>query len=127
MGLSKRAVSLTGLIVFTAASLAGCQPLGLSAFDMPSLDVGSLDWLSRADNDSDDDFGDDAFETKVETPLVGKFVNAAGLNPVSLHGVGLITGLDGTGSGNPRPSPMRSALLEEMRKRGVQNPNQLHL
>jgi flagellar basal body P-ring protein FlgI len=44
------------------------------------------------------------------------------LSPVRVDAVGLVTGLHGTGS-DPAPSPQRDALLEEMRTRGVANPN----
>ena len=46
----------------------------------------------------------------------------ANLEPVRVEAVGLVTGLHGTGS-DPSPSPQRAALLEEMRTRGVANPN----
>jgi len=41
---------------------------------------------------------------------------------VRVEAVGLVTGLHGTGS-DPAPSPQRDALLEEMRIRGIANPN----
>ena len=44
------------------------------------------------------------------------------LSPVRVETVGLVTGLHGTGS-DPVPSPQREALMEEMRTRGVANPN----
>jgi len=44
--------------------------------------------------------------------------------PVKLEGVGLVSGLHGTGS-DPEPSRQRSMLMLEMRRRGVENPNQL--
>ncbi len=62
------------------------------------------------------------YGTEVETPLVGDYTNFAGLSPVLLEGVGLVVGLSGTG-GDPAPSMYRTALLEDMRKRGVRNPN----
>ena len=61
---------------------------------------------------------------EVNTPLVGDYTNFAGLSPVMLEGVGLVVGLSGTG-GNPAPSPYTTALLEDMRRRGVSNPNQI--
>jgi flagellar basal body P-ring protein FlgI len=44
------------------------------------------------------------------------------LSPVRVDAVGLVTGLNHTGS-DPVPSPQREALLEEMRTRGVANPS----
>ena len=61
---------------------------------------------------------------EVNTPLVGDYTNFAGLNPVLLEGVGLVVNLRGTG-GNPAPSMYTTALLDDMRRRGVSNPNQL--
>lgn len=62
------------------------------------------------------------YGTELETPLVGDYTNFAGLSPVLLEGVGLVVGLPGTG-GDPAPSMYRTALLEDMKKRSVRNPN----
>ena len=64
------------------------------------------------------------FETRVETPLIGEFTTTAGLNMITLQGVGLVTGLDGTG-GDPPVSVYRTTLLNEMRRRNIKNPNQI--
>lgn len=56
--------------------------------------------------------------------LVGDVADPVGLNWVRVETIGLVTNLPGTGS-NPPDGPERSMLLDEMRKRGVQNPNQL--
>ena len=45
-----------------------------------------------------------------------------GLNPIALEGVGLVTGLDKTGS-DPPPSPQRTALISDMQTYDVKNPN----
>lgn len=45
-----------------------------------------------------------------------------GLNYITLEGVGLVTGLDKTGS-DPPPSPQRSALIGDMQTYEVKNPN----
>jgi len=42
--------------------------------------------------------------------------------PVQVEAVGLVTGLRGTGE-DPKPSPLRAALLAEMQTRGVARPN----
>lgn len=88
--------------------LAGCQHFN---FDM-----------LRSQNADNEEPLDAEFQTKVETPLVGEYTRAAGLHVITLQGVGLVTGLDGTG-GNPPPSHLRTLLVDEMRKRGVKNPN----
>ncbi len=64
------------------------------------------------------------YQTELKTPLVGDYTNFAGLEPTPLEGVGLVVGLAGTG-GDPAPSQYRTAMLEEMKRRGVRNPNQL--
>jgi hypothetical protein len=45
-----------------------------------------------------------------------------GLNHIALEGVGLVTGLDKTGS-DPPPSPQRTALISDMQTYDVKNPN----
>ena len=57
-----------------------------------------------------------------DVKLVGDYCVPFGLYPVRVEYVGLVTGLNGTGS-DPTPSPRRSALLEEMQTRGVTEPN----
>jgi len=54
-------------------------------------------------------------------PLVRDLAVPYGLHPVTIEGVGLVTGLRGTGS-DPRPSGLRQSLLAEMRARGVVDP-----
>jgi flagellar basal body P-ring protein FlgI len=54
--------------------------------------------------------------------LVGDLAVPYQLYPVTIEGVGLVTGLKGTGS-DPAPSPERSILLGEMQVRGVKNAN----
>ena len=56
--------------------------------------------------------------------LISDFASATGMQPAHVEAVGLVTGLHGTGS-DPTPSPERAALLEEMQKRDVANPNGL--
>jgi flagellar basal body P-ring protein FlgI len=61
---------------------------------------------------------------KPSTRLVGDFAVPYGMFPVRIESIGLVTGLHGTGS-DPAPSAQREMLLEEMRTRGVKNPNAL--
>ena len=56
--------------------------------------------------------------------LVGDFAVPHGMTTTHIEAVGLVTGLAGTGS-DPEPSPERSALLDEMQKRGVPEPNKI--
>ncbi len=65
---------------------------------------------------------EESYNTVLDTPLIGDYTNFAGLSPVLLEGVGLVVGLAGTG-GDPAPSMYRTALLEDMKKRGVPQPN----
>jgi flagellar basal body P-ring protein FlgI len=65
---------------------------------------------------------DENLPDKRETKLVGDFAVPFGLYPVRVEFVGLVTGLNGTGS-DPAPSPRREALLDEMQTRGVTEPN----
>lgn len=64
----------------------------------------------------------DALENNVR--LVGDVALPFGNNYIKVEGVALVTNLRGTGE-DPAPSPQRAALLAEMQKRGVRNPNQL--
>lgn len=72
--------------------------------------------------DDDEETTDKRYETKIETPLIGDYTTFSGLQPVVLEGVGLVVGLNGTG-GDPAPSPYRTELMNEMKRRGVPNPN----
>jgi flagellar basal body P-ring protein FlgI len=65
---------------------------------------------------------DKQYETKVETPMIGDYTTYAGLGPVTVEGVGLVVGLNGTG-GDPAPSFYRTQLMEDLKRRGVPNPN----
>lgn len=56
--------------------------------------------------------------------LVGDLAVPYGMFPLQVEAVGLVVGLQGTGS-DPAPSPQRAALLDEMQTRGVKNPNQV--
>jgi flagellar basal body P-ring protein FlgI len=56
--------------------------------------------------------------------LVGDFARPFGTNPIRVTGIGLVTGLNSTGS-DPAPSPLRAQMLEEMQTREIENPNQV--
>ena len=63
-------------------------------------------------------------EEHTKAIFIGDQVTIAGLHPIQIEGVGLITGLDGTGE-DPAPSLYRTLLVEEMQKRGIKQPNRL--
>jgi flagellar basal body P-ring protein FlgI len=65
---------------------------------------------------------EDKDEKKPTGRLVGDIAVPFGLYPVRVESIGLVTGLRGTGS-DPAPSNRREALMEEMKIRGVENPN----
>ena len=95
-------ISKTAIVLLVAA--CGCRDLDLR-FQSPDVEP-------------------EDFETRVETPLIGEFTTTAGLNLITLQGVGLVTGLDGTG-GDPPISVYRTTLLNEMRRRNIKNPNRI--
>ena len=67
---------------------------------------------------------DNDFGTRADTPLLSEYISVQGNHLVVLRGVGLVTGLDGTGD-DPAPSSLRSALQNEMNRRGIKNPSQI--
>ncbi|MGH7199410.1 MAG: hypothetical protein ACREJB_02325 [Planctomycetaceae bacterium] len=92
----------------------GCQEFSLQQLDFSRFDL-------RSQNPEEDESGEDEadpFETTLETPLLGEYTIVAGTNLIILQGVGLVTGLDGTGE-DPQTSHYRTALLDDMRRRGV--------
>lgn len=83
----------------------------------------------KKDREEEEELDEDAEEekryaTKIDTPLIGEYTNFAGLAPIALEGVGIVVGLAGTG-GDPAPSVWRSALLEDLKRHGVANPNEI--
>lgn len=109
--------------------LAGCLVLGCGATGQQMPDMSTAyklanpfgEWEQTARSQSPDE---SPLETTVDTPMIGDHTTIAGLNLVTLQGVGLVTGLDGTGS-DPPPSHYRELMLDEMRRRKISNPNQI--
>lgn len=103
-------------------AVPGCQ-----RFDFRSQSPDLFNFAGKSDDEkvSEEDL-DDEFDlnTKIETPFIGDYVTVAGLNHILLEGVGLVVGLDGTGE-DPPPSMYRTALLDDMRRRNVKNPNHI--
>ncbi|TWT48607.1 flagellar basal body P-ring protein FlgI [Botrimarina hoheduenensis] len=56
------------------------------------------------------------------TPLISRYAHPYGMDWVKVESVGLVTGLDGTGS-DPVQSTQRATLLDEMNRRKVDKPN----
>lgn len=96
--------------------LAAAGGLGLGAWVIPGC--GSMSLVRSQSPEPTDTAESDG------TRLVGDVAVPFGLYPVRVEGVGLVTGLPGTGS-DPAPSPQRSALIAEMERRGIENPNQM--
>jgi flagellar basal body P-ring protein FlgI len=89
------------LCVLALLSAAGCQKFS----------------MLRSQNPDDDD------ESKVqETVFIADQVTVFGLHTVQVETVGIVTGLDNTG-GDSSPSLWRTMAVDEMRRRGVKNPN----
>ena len=112
-----------GLGILASVFAAGC---GAAGHGMPSM-ADAFDKVNPftdgklARSQSPDD---SPLETTVNTPLIGDHTTIAGLNLITLQGVGLVTGLDGTGS-DPPPSHYREMMLDEMKRRNIKNPNQI--
>lgn len=68
---------------------------------------------SKLDDEEDNDFG-----TSIKTPLLSEYMSVQGNTVITLRGVGLVTGLNGTG-GDPSPSALRTQLQNEMARRNV--------
>jgi flagellar basal body P-ring protein FlgI len=110
----------TCLPVLCIAACLGCQSFpSMTAMSWPSFDFSKMEF--RSQNPKKDD---DEFKTKAKSELIGKYTTISGLNMITLEGVGLVVGLNGTG-GDPPPSVYRTQLLDDMRKRKVKNPNQV--
>lgn len=106
-------------LALVSITATGCQKLNFSKLTKSfSPRSQSPDEKDKA---KDDEFVDG---TKLTTPLVGDYTSFSGLQPVVLEGVGLVVGLNGTG-GDPPPSPKREALLDDLRRREVDEPNRL--
>jgi flagellar basal body P-ring protein FlgI len=69
-------------------------------------------------------------EARIDVPTmpnvkyVSEFTHPVGMNYVKIEAVSLVTGLNGTGS-DPPPTPQRAALMDEMKRREIPNPNEI--
>lgn len=102
--------------------------MGLTGMDVLTSKVSDMmdeDKRKTAAREKEEDAEDNQdFETRVETPLLGDYISVTGNNLVALRGVGLVTGLEGTG-GDPPPSHLRSELLREMARRKIPNASKI--
>ena len=83
----------------------------------------SWNWSSRSQSPGDSTGSKDS-DSDRNPSTIGDYVSISGLGMITLEGVGLVTGLDGTG-GDPKPSPFRMALLKDIQRRDVPNPKAL--
>jgi flagellar basal body P-ring protein FlgI len=116
-GNTGRALRVAACKLLWAVCLAGCgTPSWVTTpdwFRTPS-------WISP--QSPDDEKPEDNPSSKVK--LVGDVAVPLGREALAVDGVGLVVGLPGTGS-DPPASIYRTKLLDEMRKRGVDKPEQL--
>lgn len=73
----------------------------------------------------EDDGGDlDEYDTRAKVPLIGELTQVVGGYWIQLEGAGLVVDLNGTGE-DPPPSEARNAVMEDLKRRGIPNPNKL--
>ncbi|MBW3543475.1 MAG: flagellar basal body P-ring protein FlgI [Planctomycetes bacterium] len=107
------------LAAFGLLAACGCTGLSWS----PSTWTAFRPLAARSQSPEDGESAE-TLATELETPMIGDRVSVTGLNVIVLEGVGLVTGLDGTGS-DPPPSVYREKMLEEMRRRNIKDPNSI--
>jgi len=108
------------------------RPLGLTIVLAAACLVGCQDLMSRMKTDpkeaaikKGDENATAALQGKEgHSKLLGDYIKVSGYNWVVLEGVALVVGLDGTGE-DPPASPLRAMLLEDMRRRRVEDPQTL--
>lgn len=94
---------------------AGCQALDLD-FKLPGI--------LNPDNRRKARVNDALRGEKGHSRLLGDYISIGGDTVRMVQGVGLVVGLDGTGE-DPPATPQRKLLLEEMRRRRVDDPESL--
>lgn len=78
-----------------------------------------------AKNKDDDDTGElDEYNARAKVPLIGEHTQVAGGWWIQLEGAGLVVDLNGTGE-DPPPSEARHVVLEDLKRRGIPNPNKI--
>jgi flagellar basal body P-ring protein FlgI len=86
-----------------------------------SITLSAIIGLSAIASDKKKD-GDQSEHKEPKT--IGDIVSVAGLSSYPVEGVGLIVGLDETGS-DPLPGNDRNLLLQDMQKRGISHPDEV--
>ena len=84
--------------------------------------VGCSNMIKRGQ--SPDDQASKLIDDSKDTKYISEACRVYGLNFAKIEGIGLVTGINGSGS-NPAPSGQRDHLLDEMKSRGIENPKQL--
>lgn len=103
-------MKLLSVAALCALLLAGCQDFDLR--------------LQSPEEEARENANEALRGEKDHSSLIGDYVSVTGLRPIVLDGVGLVTNLNGTGD-DPPTSVYRTALLEDMKKRNVPDPNQV--
>ncbi len=80
--------------------------------------------LIRSQSPEVEDLEEVASEEERSTQFIGDVAVAAGMNFLTVQGVALVNGLDGTGT-DPPPGPLRSALIGEMQTHEVRSPHKI--
>jgi hypothetical protein len=104
-----RSMKTPSLIVLAALLLPGCQDLDLR--------------LQSPEEKAKENANEAIRGEKEHSAMIGDYISVSGVNMVILDGVGLVTSLNGTGD-DPPASVYRTAILDEMRKRNIPDPNQ---
>lgn len=113
----------TALLVCAAVLIAlpsGCSSLGLGS--MTSFMKPKTKFVNQVGEDVE--FRTDEELEAYRPPMIGDHTNVSGTNLVLLEGIGLVTGLPNTG-GDHAASFERTRLLDDMRRRGVHQPNKV--
>ncbi|NNJ25373.1 flagellar basal body P-ring protein FlgI [Alienimonas chondri] len=113
--------ALAGLVAL--AGLPGC-----AVFSLPDGDtfaaINPLAEDEAAKRAEEKWSGLEESSVTIETKYVGQYTSVTGRNAVVVSGVGLVTGLQGTG-GNPVPGEYRTRLLDDIKTRGITGGKEL--
>ena len=107
--------SLSNCVLLSALFCAGCQTLDLD-FKLPGM--------LNPDNRRKARVNDALNGQKGHSQLIGDYISIGGDTVRMVQGVGLVVGLDGTGE-DPPATPQRKMLLEEIRRRRIDDPESL--
>lgn len=102
------------LLCLSLTGLTGCQEMSLFRFQSPDEEP-EEDALLRVEREE---------RAAGKRSLVKDYTTISGNKVVVVEGVGLVTGLDGTGGDSPATNH-RKELLDEMRRMHIENPNEV--